>query len=296
MKRFLNAMPEFLPIFNETVTDEEYHSNKNFIGSSQLRTILKSPKHFYWEMNGLIPKEEKEHFNLGKLAHMALLEGAKFKERYIIEPEFWGMTQKGERSNNCKESREKRENWFADLPQGAVVVTEEQRGMIVGMVESIMNHPQGPDLIKNGRAEVAGFFRDEETGIQLKIKPDFLSFDCQRFTDFKTTRDGSRTRFGSSAFSYRYDFQLLMYCEGIKAITGKFPEVITNMTVESKAPYECAIYYFEKEDLFKAEIDYRKALNLVREGIDTGIWPQRQKQIERIRIPMWFVNEGDENE
>lgn len=286
----LIAGDDFQNHWCEGMTDEEYHADKSAVGSSQLRMILQSPKAFYHNFFLGSPKEETEALRFGKLAHHAILEGSRFLEKHVIEPEFIGLTKDGKPSKNSADAKAQREAWLANLPKDAIVCTPKDRDAIVGIIESISNHPQGLPSLSDGKAEVAGYFKDPVTGIKLKIKPDFLSFDCLRLVDLKTTADCSAVKFGQSAFNYRYDFQSLMYSVGIEEIAGMFPDVILNLCVEKTPPYECALYYWQSEDFFVAKEDYRKALDLLKYCIDNNSWPMRQKEIERIRVPNWFVN------
>lgn len=167
---------------------------------------------------------------------------------------------------------------------------------MIGVAENLLLHPQGPDLFQNGQAEVVGYFRDEETGLRLKFMPDFAAFSGETLVDLKTAKDSRLKKFGSAAFGHRYDVQLFHYATGMKAFTGKYPSVIANVVVEKTPPYEVAIYYYLMEDLFYAEQDYRKALNLIRKAIDENNFPPRQTKLERIYTPVWFMREKTEED
>lgn len=288
----------FTPHWEESQTDEQYHSDKTAIGSSSLRKALISPRAFFYDFFLNEKQPESEAFKIGKIVHTAILEGSKFKQRYVIEPVFTGVTQDGRPTSNpnATDVKRKRANWLADLPKDAIVVTEEEQRMIVGMIDSIMDHPQGLDVVKNGIPEMSGYYIDHATGLRLKIRPDLVGNDFTKLIDIKTTADGTFRRFGSSAFSYRYDIQLFMYAKGIQEITGNFPEVIINLTLEKTPPYECSIYYYTPEDLAMAEQHYHKALLKIKRCIDENKWPQRQKEIQRIYTPSFFMNECEEME
>lgn len=286
----LLAPADFKAHWRDDVDDLIYHADRTAIGSTSLRKALQSPKAFYWDVFKNV-KEDKKEFKYGKMIHEALLDGEKFQGRYIIEPEFWGRTLDGKQSKQSKEAKEKRAMWLADLPPGKLVVTEKERTEIIEIVGSVKEHEDATLLLSNGVAERAGYFRDAETGLRLKIKPDFLSFDITRLTDVKTTRDAQKNKFGSSAAGYRYDVQLYMYAEGVRAITGKFPEIISILALEKVAPFECACYHIRIDQLDQARLDYRKALTRIREGIDSDKWPMRQTQMEPLHTPTWFINE-----
>lgn len=296
--RDLIAPEDFKPCWKEELTEDAYHEDRTTIGSTMLRQALISPNAFHHAMFVEKEPEEKEAFKYGKLIHMAILEPEKFRERFVVEPEFWGKTAKGELTNskNCKEVKEKAANWRLDLPPGAIILTEKEHYEITIMLQSALRHDDIPHLLKNGKPEVAGYFRDKETGLRLKIKPDFLSFDVSRMTDVKSTKDLNKRKFASSSDSYRYDVQLYMYAEGVKAITGKFPDVISTVALGKTKPFEAAAFHLPVERLEQGAKDYRLALTRIKAGIDSGKWPMGQQRMESLPTSYWFISETVERE
>lgn len=285
----LIAPPDFKNEWREEVSDEQYHADKTALGSSSIKLALKSPNTFYY--NHFVKKvtPEKEAFRYGKIVHKALLESLKFQEMYVVEPEFVGYTADGRLSPRSREAKEQKAMWYNTLPPDAIVVTEDERDQIITTIENIMRHEDAPLLLKEGKPEIAGYFRDEETGLRLKIKPDFLSFDGSRLVDIKTSRDISSRRFGSLAYSYRYDFQLYHYATGVKAITGAWPETIWILAIENMAPFECNVIHLPITQIEQAATEYRATLNKIRECIDNGKWPMAHMQAEKIMVPNWFI-------
>lgn len=295
IKRFL-ASQTFQPAFQPDLSFADYLAHPA-LGSTDIRLALDSMKAFHKKVVKGIGGKETPAMRLGKKIHHAVLEPSDFRSKYLVEPVFEGRTQKGEltTSLNCTEVKRAKAAWYSDIPNGSVVVTAEERDLIFDCVESILEHPQGADLFKNGRSEVSGFFKDEETGILLKLRADFLSHDNLSLVDLKSTESSDEYRFGSQTFKQRWDFQMGMYSSGIKAITGKLPELITLVAFEKESG-ECAVYYFESADLIQAESDFRKALLKIKKAIDENHFPMRQKEIQRIHTPMWFINRSLEQE
>lgn len=287
----LLAPLDFVAHWDENITDNQYHADRTSVGSGQVRQCYQSPYAFYDKYYGdnQVEEEEEDHFKVGKMVHMAILEHQRFKDLYVVMPEFIGLTKDGKPSAQSKEAKEKRQAWMSDLPPGAMVCTKDQLDMITGIAQAIMRHPQGEQILKGCRPEVAGYYRDPETGIKCRIKPDLLRLDGKAMTDFKTAKSSDETFFGSQAFSLRHDMQLFMYKEGARIINGQAPEMVFSLAVEKKRPYEPAIFFWNQEDLAQAEYDYRAGLRKMRECIDSGKWPYRQVMIERIRTPQWFI-------
>ena len=78
MQRII-APPEFKNEWRELPT-EDYHRDKSAVNFSSLKFIEKSEFHFAHAFWGK-PKEPTPRMKFGTLAHMALLEGPKFKSR-----------------------------------------------------------------------------------------------------------------------------------------------------------------------------------------------------------------------
>jgi hypothetical protein len=267
--------------WGDSISDEIYHADRTCIGSSQLRSLIDSPKRFYHEFFKGETQEPTEAMKLGTLIHQAILEGPKFRENYVVAPEFGDQ--------RTKAAKEAKASWFLDVPKDKMVVSKEDFDILMGVTQSILEHPQARDLLKNGKPEIAGYFVDEETGIKQKIKPDFLTFNSLSFVDLKSTKSAEHRLFMNSIFSYRYDIQIQMYREGIKAITGIWPEIISIIAVEKTPPYESAVYFFNDFSLEQAAIDYHNGLRKLKKCIDTGIFPQRQTMIQPVVTPQWFI-------
>ena len=275
------ATEKFDPHWKENLSEVDYHSNKGFVGSTSLRKILSSPKAFYWDFFKGNTEESTDDMKIGTLLHSAVLEGTKFLDKYVLMPDFGDF--------RSPKNREKRDAWKNDLPAGTMVVKQDELEMIKGVVGSVLEHEYASSLLKNGKPEISGFYADEETGIKLKVRPDFLSFDGTKLIDFKSTRSADWRKYGGSVYDYRYDFQMFMYSEGIKFISGKKPEMHVHIAVEKKPPYECAVYYFLDEDLGQAHSDYRMSLDKLKHCITENKWQQRQVEAERVYVPNWFI-------
>lgn len=275
--------------WQENMSDEVYHATKTAVGSSSLKMMIKSPHAFAAAMWGK-PKEPTKAMRFGTLAHLAMLQGQLFRSRYVVQPEFESYDQKGNRSEskNTTYYKNKVAEWKASLPPDAIIVTEEERENLFCMIESVLSHPDASALIKGSKTEIAGFWQDEQTGINCKLKPDILSFDASILPDLKTTQDVSWESFRRSVESLRYDIQMAMYAEGVRRLTGRVPENQVWICVESKYPFETRVY--ELNDAYKkiGQHDFRYALNKIKECIAAKNFPQGQQVATMAEPSIWF--------
>lgn len=287
IKRII-APEDFKAHFNEKITDEQYHLQDEFVGSSSAKLMLpeNSPAAFfaYFFLGHRMPETPEQI--IGKRVHMALLEPDLFKRKLVVMPTF------GDGNMRRKINQIERDEWILDKPKGSVTVTNEELDQIIGIAEAIRKHDQGIALLKDGRTELAGYARCPISGLALKLKTDFLSFDLTRFSDYKTTKSTIKKDFMRDVFkTWRYDFQLAFYLYVLKLITGKRPSLITILASEKKPPYEPAAFYFTEFELQRAEAQVIDCLVRLRKCIDDNIWPFRQQEIERAEMPKFLQDE-----
>ena len=272
---------------NRWITDhpiDVYHADKSAVSSSALRQILKSPAAFYQAhyLRDETPDKVTKAKTLGSLVHMALLEGPKFLENFIVMPDLGDM--------RSSKNREARDVWLAEN-QTKVVVKQDELDVIKGTIDSVIAHPDARHLLKNGVSEISGYYRDPETGIALRIRPDFFSPELMAFVDIKTTKDCAVNEFAKSIWNYRYDFQVGMYAEGIEQITGKKVDYVAFVAIEKEPPYEVAVYIADDAMLNKGRADYRKALKIFHDCLLKNEFPMYQQKIQTISLPAWAFND-----
>lgn len=267
----LLAPADYKSHWNEKIKVEEYHADKSAVNSSSLKAMIKSPKAFHESFYGDKTKVTKA-MGFGTLAHMAILQGDEFTKRYVVQPEFESKTADGKPSDskNTKFYKDQVDSWKASLSSDSIIVTQEELAKLLGMIDSIKNHAQAMQLLSQGKPELSGYWRDVETGILCRMQADFVSFNLGALVDVKTTSDCSWLDFRRSVEGYDYPFQLAMYAEGIKNITGQFPKACFWIAIENEAPYDVAVYQADDIYIQLGQYQYRKAMDKLKECIDTG--------------------------
>lgn len=283
--------PEYQKHWNESLSEDSYHLIKDFVGSSSLRKLMKSPKTFYHN-HFVAQKEPSKEMKFGTVAHGVIFYGKDYLKNFHIMPEFMGRTLDGKVSSRSKESQMMKQDWVNSLPIGSKIITKDEMDCLNGIVESLLGHTKAFNLLKNGKPEMAGFWRDEKTGIGLKLKPDFQAFDVNALVDLKTARDCTEEVFMRSVFKdeYRYDIQLAMYAEGIKQLTGKYPEHRAWIVMEKEPPYEIAVHESDEICSVIGAYEFHRLLDKLKESIDSAKWPGYQTMIETAIPPEYIIN------
>ncbi len=246
------------------------------ISSSGLRTIFsKSPAHF-WAESALNDEEdeedeeakkESEALIFGSAVHWLILGEDNFSAKYVMRP---ARAPDGEawHSNKtiCK-------NWVKQqAAEGRVVLTPKQIAAIRGMARSLSKHPLVEAGCLNGGVELSLFWKDKETGIWLKARPDTIPYDSRDVVDLKTSAKFGADLDKAIFLDFRYDMQGELIRWGMKEVLGVDVESFTLIFVEKKRPYSVEAVSISADDLAEAGYDLRMALKTFKFCLETGNW------------------------
>lgn len=266
----------------ENLTNEQYHAMSGFVSSSGVREALKSPRSFYRKFVMGERESPSKAMQLGSIVHLAILEPDKFRFRFKMQPDFGNM-----RTNVAKE---KRDAWLKDQPQDAVILDEGDYGRVMKMIDSVLGYNSGmiPRMLAGSIYEKSGLFRDKETGLACRIRPDILKSDLSLMPDFKTSRSADKDYFSRAIWNYGYATQLQFYAHGIEQIHGKRPDQSCFIVVESQEPFDTCIFEMDEAMKSRGDIEVRHGLNLISRCLKDGQWPGYQPNgAEIISFPVW---------
>lgn len=269
---------------------EEYH-RAAAVGSSSLRTLIdRSPAHYLHDRE--TPSEPTAAQKYGSAIHMAALEPLKFKLNTRVEPVFEGRTKKGELTTNPNaiEVKEKRDIWHMEN-HGKAIVTQGEYNVIQGILNSLSKHKQASKLMAAGAAEESYFWRDPETGIYCKARPDFLR-DGHIMVDLKTTANASYHAFQKDLANYGYHIQAAFYLDGISEVLGKAHDSFNIIAVEKEPPFGLICFDLDKHMIAEGRAAYQQALKILKTCMDSGSYPGYPEQLTPISLPTWAVK-GD---
>lgn len=274
------------PHWNGNILNEAYHQQWNSISSSGLKAIVDSPYAFYKNLQNAqsgIRKPTSDSMKFGTLIHTALLEFDVFKKKVVLSPKFDKRTKQGKIDS---------EEFEASLDEDAIILTQDKYDEAMGIVNAVREHKEARFLLSEGIAEVSGFYNDPETGIQCRIRPDFMTArsEFSMFIDLKTAQSSNYQQFQRQIVNYGYSLQLSMYREGIKEITGKYPEICAFIVIENKFPFEIAIFTASDELLDHGKKLYRYSLDRLKKCIDENNFPMRQQSAQEMVIPQHEMN------
>lgn len=272
----------------ESVPDETYHSDRDRVSSSQLRLIATSPATFLAGYQGLLKVKDTHALRLGRLIHKVVLEGGEaVLEEFACIPAHlyrsWGHAN----SNRHKAAKAA---WYAEH-EGKTVVKPQELDQLRSILDAVANHKDAALLLTDGAAELSGFYTDPETGIQCRIRPDFVNTRINGIIDLKSVTECNPAAFQRSVVDWLYHFQLGMYGAGYEEIEGSKPEFYAFIAVEKQPPYEVAVYVADETMIRIGQEDYRDCLQKLRQCIDSGSWPTAYPSILNLSLPAWLLKQ-----
>lgn len=260
-----------------------YFANKDAINASLLKRIsLKSLLHALAE-----EIEQTPAMLLGSAIHCAILEPERFSIEYAIAPKVDRRTKEGKSTWEA----------FELANAGKSILTEDQGDTIKGMKESILSHEIASMVLSGGEAEYSYYVKDDETGLQLKARPDYRNGSA--LIDLKTTSDASFEGFSKAIGGFGYHIQAAFYLDVFNKSQSESYRDFFFVAIENKAPFALAIYRLDENHIEAGRVAYRAALRKYADFLSKGgnrddLNSLRKfgypSQITDIQIPYWMLD------
>lgn len=207
----------FTPPGRYEMSNEDYHSDKNYISSSQFKQALSSPHHFkFYVVDKKCTTKATKSMDKGSLVHTVILEPHKLDEEYII------YDARGE-SNKDGSIKAITKNLLEKKNPGRTAVSGEWYDFAVKARQGFKEYPQANDLLFDtaNEAEISYFLKCSETGLNIRVRPDILNLNRGYIVDLKTTSTQNIKDFKNHAiYNYHYDLSAYMYVLAIYQATG----------------------------------------------------------------------------
>jgi hypothetical protein len=260
--------------------NDEYHASESF-GSSQIKDFINRPPKFFQAKHILktLPRVESDAMNVGSATHTLWMESDKFASEYAVEPVCDARTKAGKliKAN------------FAVEAVGKKVITPKQGSLITHMCRALDNDRNARMLLKNTNIENSIFWTDDETGLNLRIRPDMWRSNAY-LADMKTTKDASKEEFARSIFNFGYHISAAMYLDGMKQLGEDITDFVF-VCVESSAPYLTATYTLSEQALEIGRNEYKKALKGLAHCLENDEWKgYNGDEVAEISLPIWILN------
>lgn len=248
------------PGINEC-SNEEYHGDKSYLSSSNLKLLLKDLEKFKKEViEGQRENKQVNAFDEGNYAHSLILEPDNLED-YAFFPEF----------------RKAGKVWEAFKTQHSdkIILSKPQKHRVEQWVEAYRKRPEAVSLVSGGHAEysLAGKFLD----VPIKVRADYINIDEGYIADVKTTSYST----DADTFKYvvnnlRYDLSAALYCKLFEQFYGKKFDFY--FIVLGKRDILCEVYKASEETLEKGELLAIDALNIYKNCLKSGNWKNKKQK------------------
>lgn len=284
----------------------EMYLKSKHISSSNLKNALKTPRSFYYDYERVFEEKEKPCFQLGTFAHMAFLEPRLF-ELVKVEPKCNQSSKDGvivmikfynELLSNDKnyvpdvEEEMPSEKWnFSDLKDyrdykkqkcldlGYSFISEDMSMIIKALERNYYWYGDGiiPQLLKGAYSEVSFYGKDEETGLDVRVRPDYFNVEenigVNAVISFKTTRADDLGKFYYDCAKLKYELSEGMYQEVMSSITGRNFNVTIMIMLQTVEPFDVAVLFWSPDDLANGKYKYHYALSIVKDCFEKKWFP-----------------------
>lgn len=265
--------------------EEAYHAHPAF-SSTQARTILASPAKYQYGLTHAEPSTRA--FDLGTAVHSKVLGTG--SETVVIPEEL--LASNGAASTTA--AKEFIENARA---AGQTPVKQAVFDEITAMTESLLAHPMARVLLEQeGESEASVFATDPDTGIATRARFDYLptAGDTRVGVDLKTARDASPFGFASAAANHGYHIQRGHYLDAHRHAGLEPLEGFVFVVAEIEPPYLVGVYRLNRDWEEIGVARARQARALLRECLDTDVWPGYGDGISSLMAPFWLLADAQE--
>lgn len=269
---------------DHSLSIEAYHAMSP-VSKSGLDLIDLSPAIFHARVldPNRPPRGAKAGQLEGNMAHCATLEPHEFFSRYSLGPTV---------NRNTKVWKE----FVETLEEGQTAIQAEQANIAYAQAASVRALPEIGPLFDSGKAEVSAFWRDPDTGVECRCRPDFVhdfGDESVLLIDLKTFTDPSPKEFARQCGRKFYAKQAAYYSDGYAAASGKVVRAFIFAAVGNEHPYAAAAMMLDEESLEAGRQHYKRNLRTYAECLRTSTWPGFSTGISVIRLPQWALSEAD---
>ncbi|MCR9256207.1 MAG: PD-(D/E)XK nuclease-like domain-containing protein [Alphaproteobacteria bacterium] len=265
----------------KTVDMEElaYHAHPAMSASDAINLLSKSPSQFRHDKHN--PPERSKALDFGTAAHAYMLDDGTFEKRFEALP-----------SDHNGRTKEGKAQVAAIREAGKTPIPHSDVAAIVGMARALSKHPLASQAFKNGLPERSVFWTCEDTGVECRMRLDWLPAapDAQIFPDYKTARSVAPDDLQKAMWEHAYYIRSAWYQNGLKAAGVADPVYL--MVFQAKTPpYEVVVVQPDETALQWGWLQCQRARRLFAEYTAAGRWPgYAWNNVLQIGLPGWADN------
>ena len=279
----------------------EYHGNPDLcdgpsISGSGIKVAGsrdKSPYDF-WAFShynpNAYPAKTKKHFDIGAAVHLLTLKDEPFYDHFVEVPEEV-LSKSG--STNTGAYRD-----WADGIGERRPLKRSELSQIEAMAEAVCRSP-AVRVSLEGIIEATIVWRDEETGLWLRSRPDALPASGT-YCDLKTIgRDVTYRAMRNALNDMGYYVQLALMAEGMMAVAGQETVDFGLVWVGTEPPYHVVPTAVDPMWIEIGRREMRQGIRAIAHGFETGEWPDRAEMMggwPSLSVPEWRLKQYEQDQ
>lgn len=255
-----------MPIVNET--NEEYHATEPASKSVLWKAWDKTPFHAKFE-----ERKETHAFDFGRAAHTAILEPEKLDIEVLRGPV-------DRRGNRWKDALEYAEH------NGATLLVEKDHDAVMVIRDLADTLPMLSKLRSDGEVyrETSCYHTDEETGMQIKTRPDLYNQDHAIIADVKNMASASPFAFSRDVPKFGYHVQDALYSDVWSKGSGMEVDSFLFIVFEKSTPPMVALYELDANAIAEGHAIYRDAMSIWQKCEKEQHWPGYSNELQSISL------------
>lgn len=269
---------------------DRYHHDPHLcdapsISSSGLRTLLLECPAKYWAFSPYnpnhFPDESTKALDIGRAAHCLVLGEPEFAKHFYVSPHD---------VFNKNPGKQWYDGWKIEVEAGRekrTLLKPDQFETVQAVAAVRRRSAQAMRAFENGLPEQSLIHKDEETGVYLKSRPDWLPHKPANsfLVEYKSALSIDPRRFSYDAFKYGYHMQGAMQLDAVEAVMGVKPFGLAHCVQEKDPPYLCELRLFQPDHFDWGRKQYRRALRLFARCMERGEWPSYTSEATFIETP-----------
>lgn len=237
----------------------EYLKNKDYVGSSTIKSAHKSDLDYLWGIDNYSEPTSSQSF--GTALHMAVLEPDLFGNNYFtidddekpIPDATWAKAENKAYKDRIIEENAGKEFLAKQELKACNTVSER-------LSRDFRSHINLEPATKESSFYADDFYGDEDGIVSVKVRPDF--FKPNLLGDVKTTKAPDPTGFYYEFYKYKYDLQMALYRDVLRAYGHSIDKVVI-LAVGNNAPYMHEWYTIPEDVLEKGKEKYLYGLSRI---------------------------------
>jgi hypothetical protein len=256
---------------------QEAYSELEAVRFSDLKHMDRSPLAYHWrKTHGTV---QTAPMKIGNACHLAILEPDMFNFAVWPGP--------GIRRGRAFD------DWCA-VNDGKVLLNKEEYDHVRGVADAVHANPIAHKYLAEGERELSLMWDDTTWARPFKARIDNAVTIAGKDTlvSLKTTTDCHDRLFAMQYVRMCYMAQDAIYQSGWFDLTGRLPRMIT-VAVESKAPYESAVYEICGDWLLEGQAAVTRWVRRLNECERSNTWPVAYEAERELEFPAWAATLGE---